>query len=249
MNALRLAVITGGSRGIGAAVAARLHAEGARVVLLGRTERTLEQRCEELPGAEYRVADVTDEEAVRDAFLSLEATPDCLINNAGAATTSPFERMTSAAWRNALDLNLGGVFFCCRAVVPGMKERGSGRIVNIASTAALKGYRYVSSYCAAKHAVLGLTRALALELAGDGITVNAVCPGFTETEMLQESIETIMKSTGRTQDEARRALLLSNPQGRFIDPSEVADTVSWLCSDSARSITGQAIALCGGETA
>ena len=243
----RLAVITGGGRGIGAAIADRLHALGADLLLLGRTESSLREKCGQLARAEYATVDVTDEAAVERFFLELDEMPDILVNNAGAAQAVPFERLDPEDWRATLAVNLDGVFYCCRAVAGSMKARGSGRIVNVASTAALRGYRYVAAYCAAKHGVLGLTRALALELAGHGVTVNAVCPGFTETDLLVESIETIRKSTGRSEEEARRSLMATNPQGRFVQPSEVADAVAWLVGDGAAAITGQAISVSGGE--
>lgn len=243
----RLALITGASRGIGAAIARRLHLEGAEVILVARDRESLRVRSAELPGSSVRAADVTDARTIAELFDSLEDAPDIVVNNAGAASSSKLHRTSDEAWNAMLAVNLTGVFSVCRSALPGMLERGTGRIVNVASTAALRGYPYVSAYCAAKHGVLGLTRALALELAHTEITVNAVCPGFTETEMLQRSIDTIRETTGRTEEQARRALLRDNPQGRFVTPEEVADAVAWLVSDGAAAITGQAIAVSGGE--
>ena len=173
---------------------------------------------------------------------------DVLVNCAGRAPTMAFHKLTAEEWRDVLAVNLDGVFHCSRAVVAGMRERRAGRIVNIASTASLKGYAYVSAYCAAKHGVLGLTRALAQEVATLGITVNAVCPGYTDTDIIRDAVQNIVEKTGRTEAEAMQTFTASNPQGRLIEPSEVAATVLWLCSAGAASVNGQAIAVCGGET-
>jgi NAD(P)-dependent dehydrogenase (short-subunit alcohol dehydrogenase family) len=172
---------------------------------------------------------------------------DVLINNAGAADSSPFARTTSDAWHAMLEVNLTGVFLMSRAVLPEMVERGWGRIVSIASTAGLKGYAYVATYCAAKHGVIGMTRSLALEVAPKGVTVNAICPGYTETELLSESVANIVDKTGASEDEARAQLLESNPQGRFVSPEEVAEAAAWLVGPNAGAITGQAIVVAGGE--
>jgi len=244
-------LVSGGGRGIGAAIAGAFAAKGARVSLLGRSRAPLEQTLDRIGGkGAVAVADVTDEKSVAEALAEARAALGpvrVLVNNAGAVETAPFARMPADLWQRMLAVNATGTFNVTRAVLGDLTEAGEGRIVNIASTAALKGYAYVSAYCAAKHAVLGLTRALALELARTAITVNAVCPGYTETDMLSRSVEKITGATGMDADEARSRLSAVNPQGRFVAPEEVAETVLWLCSEAARSITGQAIAVAGGE--
>lgn len=241
----RHALVTGAGRGIGAAVARRLAAEGARLTLLGRTRGPLERLAGELDAAVV-TADVTDDAALARAFA--EAGPlDILVNNAGAAGTAPFARTDRTLWDSMLAVNLTSVFTCCKLALPGMAERGWGRIVTVASTAGLRGYAYCAAYAAAKHGVIGLTRTLALETARAGITVNAVCPGFADTDMTAESLERIQAKTGRSRDEALAELTKGNPQGRLVKPEEVADAVAWLCRPAAASITGQAIAVAGGE--
>jgi 3-hydroxybutyrate dehydrogenase len=246
----RHALITGGGTGIGAAIAARLSEMGARITVVGRRPEPLEEVADGLDGAQPVPFDVTDEAAVEEGLKTATerfGPVDVLINNAGAADSSPFTRTTPDAWRAMLDVNLTGAFLMSRAVLPGMVERGWGRIVSIASTAGLKGYAYVAAYCAAKHGVIGMTRSLALEVAQKGVTVNAVCPGYTETELLSESVENIVDKTGVSEEEARAQLLESNPQGRFVSPEEVAEAATWLMSSNAGAITGQAIVVAGGE--
>jgi NAD(P)-dependent dehydrogenase (short-subunit alcohol dehydrogenase family) len=244
------AVITGGGSGIGAAIAARLAKDGTRLTLVGRTRDKLEKRAKELPYAQAIVADATREEDVARAFFGAEKTfgpVTILINNAGGATSAPIGKTSLADWQEMLSVNATSAFLCARAAVPHMLAAGFGRIVNIASTGGLMGYAYVTAYCAAKHALVGLTRALAAELVKKPITVNAVCPGFTETDLLARSLENIVAKTGRSLAEARADIARINPQGRMITPDEVAATVAWLCTPEASSITGQAIAIAGGE--
>lgn len=244
------AVITGGGSGIGAAIAESLSAAGARVTIMGRRRQPLEDKAKTLTNGFAVVCDVTDEGIVAAAFekaVQKNGPVDILVNNAGAAQSLPFKKTDRAHLQHMLDVNLIGPYLCIQAVLQDMIDKGTGRIINVASTAALKGYGYVTAYSAAKHGVLGLTRSLALEMATKGVTVNAVCPGFTNTAIAREAISNIMSKTGRSQEDALAELVVQNPQKRLIEPEEVAETVLWLCSDSAASITGQAIAVAGGE--
>jgi 3-hydroxybutyrate dehydrogenase len=246
----RHAVVTGGGRGIGAAIAVALSTAGARLTLMGRTLALLEEKAAALPTARAIACDVTDEQAVAAAFAQANEAfgpVAILINNAGAAASAPLARTSLELFRQMLDVNLVSAFLCSRAVLPGMLAQGFGRIVNVASVAGLKGAPYISAYAAAKHGVVGLTRALAMETAGKGITVNAVCPSYTETDMARRTVDNIVAKTGRSAAEAEAALVQKNPQGRLIRPDEVASTVLWLCAPGSEAITGQAIAIAGGE--
>ena len=252
---MKHALITGAGTGIGASIAATLATAGFSITLLGRREDVLESAAAKLDTATENsqciVCDVGSESRVKQAFTQARSglgDIQILVNCAGIAPTSPFHKLTGKQWNEVLNVNLNGVFYCTAAVIEQMRQSRYGRIINIASTASLRGYAYVSAYTAAKHGVLGLTRALALETAPLGITVNAVCPGYTDTEIIAQAVTNIMKVTGQSRQQAMANFTSTNPQGRLIDPEEVAATVLWLCSDSARSVNGQAISVCGGET-
>jgi NAD(P)-dependent dehydrogenase (short-subunit alcohol dehydrogenase family) len=241
------AVVTGASRGIGLAIAYALRAQGARITLMARDARALEAAVAELGGdTAWQAVDVTDAEGVSAAFARAGAV-DILVNNAGQAASAPFGRTDAALWQRMLDVNLTGAYHCIQAALPAMLDAGWGRVVNVASTAGLTGYRYVAAYCAAKHGLVGLTRALALEVANKGVTVNAVCPGFTDTDIVADAVANIVRKTGRTADQARAELAAANPQGRLVQPDEVAHAVAWLCMPGAAAMNGQAIAVAGGE--
>ena len=238
----RHALVTGGARGIGRAISELLLSHGARVTVLGRNPPP--------DGGDFVQADVADPQAVARAFQEVRQKSgpiDILVNNAGQAASAPFGKTDLALWRRIMAVNLDGVFHCTQAALPDMVEARWGRVVNIASTAGIIGYAYVSAYCAAKHGVVGLTRALALEAAAKNITINAVCPGFTETDMFAETVGNIVAKTGRTPEQARAELASRNPQKRLVQPAEVANAVAWLCLPGSEAITGQAIAVAGGE--
>jgi 3-hydroxybutyrate dehydrogenase len=243
------ALVTGGARGIGRQVASVLAQAGATVTVLGRHRETLDQAITAGAAHFAAVADVTDQAAVSAviAEASRRQPIDILIANAGVAESAPFAKSDAALFRRMMDVNFMGVVHAIAAVLPSMRDRNYGRIVAVASTAGLKGYAYVSAYSAAKHAVVGLVRSLALELATTRVTVNAVCPGFTDTDLLAGSIDNIMKKTGRSYEQAVAELARHNPQGRLVSTEEVADAVLWLCGEGAGAITGQAIAVAGGE--
>jgi NAD(P)-dependent dehydrogenase (short-subunit alcohol dehydrogenase family) len=242
------ALVTGGGSGAGAAIARALAGAGASVTIAGRNAETLAA----VAGAEMRfvTGDVTRPGDVRAMFDTASAewgAPAIVVANAGSVVSRPFLKTSAEDFAAMVDLNLGGVFATWHAALRPMVDAGWGRLIAVASTAGLKGYPYVAGYCAAKHGVIGLTRALALETARTGVTVNAVCPGYMLTPMLERSLETIMAKTGRSRAEAEAPLLAANPQGRFIEVDEVAAAILWLCSDAAASVTGQAISISGGE--
>ena len=253
------AVITGGGSGIGAAIAGVLAGEGARVTLIGRRPEPLEETAARIRSGQDAAsgatilacsADVTSRAAVESAFDAARKAHGpiaILVNSAGAAASAPFHSLSPEDWRAALAVNLDALFACCQLALPDLLEAANGRIVTIASTAAVKGYAYTAPYCAAKHGALGLMRALAAELARTNVTANAVCPGFTDTAIVSDAIARIGSTTGRSEQEARTIIAGFNPQHRLVEPEEVASAVAWLCLPESRSINGQAIAVAGGE--
>jgi NAD(P)-dependent dehydrogenase (short-subunit alcohol dehydrogenase family) len=224
----RLVVVTGGTRGIGAAIASRFRAAGDTVLAPGRAE-----------------CDVTDEDAVA-AYFAAAGPVDVLVNNAGISSSAPVSRTSLADWHQQIEVNATGAFLCTRAVLPGMRSRDSGRIVTVASTASHVGYRYTAGYTASKHAAAGLMRAVAAELAGTGVTANAVCPAFVRTDMTATSVARIQERTGRASSEAEAALASASPLGRLLEPGEVAFAVSFLAAPEAAAINGQTLVLDGG---
>ena len=255
MSAARHALITGAGSGIGRAIALALAKSGHAVSLAGRRAAPLEDVAREIAAGGGKSVvidgfDVTDAATIASGCAKAIAASGevaVLVNCAGEAPSAPFERTDAALWGRVIGINLTGTFLVTQALLPSIRKAGKGRIVNVASTAGLTGYAYVSAYCASKHGVVGLTRALALELARTDVTVNAVCAGFTDTPLLDGAVDTIVGKTGRTADEARANLARANPQGRPVTPQEVADAVLWLVSEGAGAITGQAIAVAGGE--
>lgn len=235
-------LITGGNKGIGRACAQRFAADGHRVVVTGRDERALDSVAKEVPGVEPLAFDVTDEAA----WSALDLRVDVLVANAGVAATAPLHTTTLEQWRSTYEINVTGVFLGARAVVPGMRERGWGRLVAAASVASHRGVRYGSAYSASKHGLLGLMRSIAVEVAGTGITSNSVCPGFVETDMAQRSVDRIVETTGRDEQDARAVLENMQPLGRMVQPAEVADAVAFFASAEAAAINGQSMILDGG---
>ena len=246
----RHALVTGGGRGIGRAIAAALTNAGAAVTIAGRNETALTDVVGQGEASGFVIADVTDAKTVDSGVRQAVAARgpiDLLVANAGGAESAPFSRTTPDQFRQMFELNVMGVVHATRAVLDGMRERRTGRIVAVASTAGLKGYGYVSAYCAAKHAVVGLVRSLAIETAASGVTVNAVCPGYTDTELVQESLAKISAKTGRSHCDALGSLLKDTPLGRLVKPQEVAAAVVYLCSPEASAVTGTTLVVAGGE--
>lgn len=252
---MRHAIVTGGSRGIGLAVARALLDMGARVSIMGRDAAVLDAAVAQLlkhGDAAGMVADVSQRTSVQQAFAQARVhfgPADILVNNAGQVLSERFDRMEEAVWQQMLAVNLTGTFHCTQVALPDMIARAWGRVVNVASTAGLSGYSYVTAYCAAKHGVVGLTRALAQEVGRKGVTVNAVCPGYTETDIVDAAAANISRKTGATLEEARVRLAEGNPQGRLVQPDEVASAVAWLCLPASGAINGQAVPVDGGELA
>jgi len=247
--ARRTALVTGGGRGIGAAVARRLAAAGARVVVWGRTAAEVDEVAAAIGGVGMP-CDLADRGATDAALARLAAevgAVDVLVNNAGIALSAPLARTRDDDWDRLMEVNVTAAFRLCRALVPGMVERGWGRVVNLASNAGVSGYRYSASYCASKHAMVGITRALAIDLATTGVTINAVCPGWVETRMVEEAVSRIAGVTGRSEEQARTALADMSPQRRMLTPDEVAGMVEYLCRDEARAVHGQALLIDGGQ--
>ncbi|GHB34252.1 3-hydroxyacyl-CoA dehydrogenase [Pseudovibrio japonicus] len=245
------ALITGGGTGVGAEIARHLAQTGVKVTIAGRRPEPLDLIAKANSRIHAITADVTDENSVAQMFekaTQANGPVNIVVANAGAADSAPFAKMELDSFQRMLDVNLTGTFLTFQKGLQNLKGQEYGRLIAIASIAGLRGYPYVAHYCAAKHGIIGLVRSLALELASKPFTVNAVCPGYTQTPMLQRSIDNIMKKTGMDEEKARAALYSTNPQQRFIQPDEIATTVAWLISDGARSVTGQAISISGGET-
>jgi len=251
----KLALITGGGRGIGRAVAFAFAREGATVALAARTETEVFAVASEIKDecqveTLALVCDVSSLESVQQAFAGVSKTfggsPDIMVNNAGIAESAPFVKTSDDLWRRHLAINLTGTFYCTRAALPAMLERGWGRIINIASIAGKTGAPYIAAYAASKHGVLGMTRSLALEVAASGITVNAICPGYVDTDMTTRGIENITAKTGRSAEEAMAAIKHMSPQNRLITSEEVAALALLLASEDGSGINGQAINVDGG---
>lgn len=245
------AVVTGGGTGVGAAIALAFAGAGAHVTVSGRRQSVLDELAQHSDRISSAVCDVTDPENVAALFAEAgkaHGGVDIVVANAGSAESCPFGRESLERWQATLDVNLTGVFLTMQSGLAAMEGKGWGRIINISSVAGLKGYGYIAAYCAAKHGVIGLTKSVAMEVAKTGITVNAICPGYTDTPMLDRTLDNIMKKTGMSREEAAGVLLQQNPTGRFVTPEEVAEMALWLCGPNSASITGQALSVSGGET-
>ena len=240
----KLALVTGGGRGIGAAIARALAGAGARVIVCGRNKLDLDALAKEISGVAIQL-DLLDRKASDDMLASLGHV-DVLVNNAGVAESAALDRTTDAIWDRVMELDATAPFRVIRALVPSMIKAGWGRVINIASNAGVSGYAYTAAYCAAKHAMVGMTRALAIDLARTGVTINAICPGWVETQMVEEAVTRIASKTGRSTDEARSSLASMSPQKRMIEPAEVAHLALMLCAHEARGIHGQALVIDGG---
>lgn len=251
MTSSRHALVTGGGTGVGEAIALSFAEAGIDVTICGRRAEPLEKVAARHERIHALTADVTDEASMQALYETAEAARgpfDIVIANAGTASSAPAHRTKLEDWNRILDVNMTGAFLTVKPALSPMAKRGSGRIIFIASVAGLKGYAYVAPYVASKHGVIGLMRALSVELVKTDVTVNAICPGYVETEMLEESIERVVAKTGRSHEEARRGFVEANPHGRLIQPEEVAAAALWLVSSAASSVTGQSISISGGET-
>ncbi|MFZ5470271.1 MAG: SDR family NAD(P)-dependent oxidoreductase [Myxococcota bacterium] len=253
MSAVKLAVVTGASRGIGKEIVLRLVREGYQVWALARSLEVLQKLASQVEVGRIRPlrmdAERADDVLSAAAQVAQSGTPSVLVNNAGIAVSAPLPKTEHDAWQRTMAVNVTAPFLLCRELMPKMAASGGGRVINVASTAALKGYKYTSAYCASKHALLGLTRALAVEYAQKNVTVNALCPGWVDTDMLAASAQTIAQTTGRTVEEARQTLAKMNPMGRLVTPAEVAELCAFLVSPAAAAVTGAAYTMDGGESA
>lgn len=244
----KTALVTGGGRGIGEAIARKLAAEGAKVIICGRSQEALARVAEEI-GATPMVVDLSDRKATDEFIEELAkiATIDILVNNAGIALSGPLHKTTDEMWDRMMEINATSVFRLTRALVPAMIKNGFGRVINIASNAGVSGYAYTAGYCASKHAVIGLTRGLAMDLARTPVTINAVCPGWVDTDMVSTAVGRIADKTGRSGDDARSSLAQMTPQNRILESAEVAHAVLGLCAHEARGVHGQALVIDGGQ--